>query len=386
MTGPLEGLRVIEIAAIGPGPFCAMLLADLGAEVLRIDRPREAAGGTPVAPEFDITRRNRRSVAVDLRHADGAGVVLELVGRADALIEGFRPGVAERLGIGPATCLERNPRLVYGRMTGWGQDGPLAHAAGHDANYIALTGALHAIGPAGGPPILPLNLIGDFGGGALFLAFGVLAAIIEAGRSGRGQVVDAAMVDGAALLMAPVHGRHAAGSWHDERGRNMLDGGAHFYGVYETRDAKHVTIAAIEPKFYAELLERIGLGDDDLPEQWDEATWPGMRARFAAIFERRTRDEWRQRLEGTDACFAPVLSLGEAARHPHMAARATFVEHGGILQPAPAPRFSRTAPDIRSPPAAPGEHTDEALGDWGFSPSRIAGLRATGAIGRDDDD
>ncbi len=385
MTGPLEGLRVIEIAGIGPGPFCAMLLADLGAEVLRIDRPREAAGGIPVAPEFDITRRNRRSVAVDLRHADGAGVVLELVASADALIEGFRPGVAERLGIGPATCMKRNPRLVYGRMTGWGQDGPLAHAAGHDANYIALTGALHAIGPAGGPPILPLNLIGDFGGGALYLAFGVLAAIIEAGRSGSGQVVDAAMVDGAALLMAPVHGRHAAGSWRDERGRNVLDGGAHFYGVYQTRDAKYVAIAAIEPKFYAELLERIGLGDDDdLPEQWDEAAWPGMRARFAAIFERRTRDQWRTLLEGTDACFAPVLSLGEAARHPHMAARGTFVEFGGVLQPAPAPRFSRTAPDIRLAPAAPGEHTDEALGDWGFSPSRIAGLRATGAIGRDD--
>ena len=386
MTGPLEGLRVIELAGIGPGPFCAMLLADMGADVLRIDRPQDVPLGTPVAPEFDITRRNRRSAAVDLRHSDGADVVLRLVERADALIEGFRPGVAERLGVGPEICQRRNPKLVYGRMTGWGQDGPLAHAAGHDANYIALTGALHAIGPADGPPILPLNLIGDYGGGALFLAFGVLAAVIEAARSGRGQVVDAAMVDGAALLMAPVYGRYAAGEWRDERGRNVLDGGAHFYGVYETRDAGHVAIAAIEPKFYDELLERIGLDDGDLPDQWDEAAWPDMRARFEAIFKQRTRDQWQELLEGTDACFAPVLSLAEAARHPHMADRATFVDHGGIVQPAPAPRFSRTAPDIRLPPAAPGGHTDEALGDWGFSSSEIAALRDAGAIGLRDGD
>ncbi len=386
MTGPLEGLRVIEIAGIGPGPFCAMLLADLGADVLRIDRPREVPLGTPVAPEFDITRRNRRSVAVDLAHADGAGVVLRLVDRADALIEGFRPGVAERLGIGPEPCLERNPRLVYGRMTGWGQDGPLAGAAGHDANYIALTGALHAIGQTDGPPVPPLNLIGDYGGGALYLALGVLAAVFEAGRSGRGQVVDAAMVDGAASLMAPVYGRHAAGLWRDERGRNVLDGGAHFYGVYETRDAKHVAIAAIEPKFYAELLERIGLVGDDLPEQWDEAAWPGMRARFETVFKQRTRDEWQELLEGTDACFAPVLSLSEAASHPHMADRGTFVDFGGIVQPAPAPRFSRTEPDMRLPPSAPGEHTVEALGDWGFASPEIAELRESGAIGRRDDD
>ncbi len=386
MTGPLEGLRVIEIAGIGPGPFCAMLLADLGAEVLRIDRPREVPLGTPVAPEFDITRRNRRSVAVDLAHADGAGVVLRLVDRADALIEGFRPGVTERLGIGPETCLERNPQLIYGRMTGWGQDGPLAGAAGHDANYIALTGALHAIGQADGPPVPPLNLIGDYGGGALYLALGILAAVFEAGRSGRGQVVDAAMVDGAASLMAPVYGRYAAGLWRDERGRNVLDGGAHFYGVYETRDAKHVAIAAIEPKFYAELLERLGLVGDDLPEQWDEAAWPGMRARFEAVFKERTRDQWQELLEGTDACFAPVLSLSEAALHPHMADRGTFVDFGGIIQPAPAPRFSRTAPDMRLPPSTPGEHTVDALGDWGFASREIAVLRESGAIGRRDDD
>ncbi len=386
MTGPLEGLRVIEIAGIGPGPFCAMLLADLGAEVLRIDRPRQVPLGTPVAPEFDITRRNRRSVAIDLAHADGAGVVLRLVDQADALIEGFRPGVAERLGIGPEACHERNPRLVYGRMTGWGQDGPLAGAAGHDANYIALTGALHAIGHADGPPVPPLNLIGDYGGGALYLAFGVMAAVFEAGRSGRGQVVDAAMVDGAASLMTPVYGRYAAELWHDERGRNVLDGGAHFYGVYETRDAKHVAIAAIEPKFYAELLERIGLAGDDLPEQWDEAAWPDLRARFEAVFKQRTRDEWQELLEGTDACFAPVLSLSETASHPHMAERGTFVDFGGIVQPAPAPRFSRTAPDMRLPPATPGEHTIEALGDWGFESPEIVMLRESGAIGRRDGD
>jgi alpha-methylacyl-CoA racemase len=386
MTGPLEGLRVIELAGIGPGPFCAMMLADMGAEVLRIDRPREVPLGTPIAAEFDFTRRNRRSAAVDLRHADGAGVVLRLAERADALIEGFRPGVAERLGVGPEACLERNPKLVYGRMTGWGQDGPLAGAAGHDANYIALSGALHTIGPADGPPIPPLNLVGDFGGGALYLAFGVMAAVFEAGRSGRGQIVDAAMVDGAASLMAPVYGRYAAGMWIDERGRNVLDGGCHFYGVYETRDAKYVAIAAIEPKFYAELLERIGLGEETLPEQWDEATWPDMRARFEAIFRQRTREEWRALLEGTDTCFAPVLSLSEAAGHPHMAARGTFVDFAGVRQPGPAPRFSRTAPDIRLPPATAGKHTDEALGDWGFSSSEIAALRQAGAVGLSDDD
>lgn len=386
MTGPLEGLRVIELAGIGPGPFCAMLLADLGAEILRIDRPREVPLGAPIAPEFDITRRNRRSVAVDLGHDDGAEVVLRLVERADALIEGFRPGVAERLGVGPETCLERNPRLVYGRMTGWGRDGPLSAAAGHDANYIALTGALHVIGTADGPPIPPLNLIGDFGGGALYLALGVMAAVFETTRSGRGQVVDAAMVDGAASLMAPVYGSYAAGQWRDERGRNVLDGGAHFYGVYETSDAKHVTIAAIEPKFYDELLERIGLGGEDLPEQWDEAAWPGMRARFETVFVQRTQGEWRELLEGTDACFAPVMSLGEAARHPHMVERGTFVDFGGIVQPAPAPRFSRTAPEMRMPPSAPGTHTEEGLRDWGFSSPEIAELRETGAVGRRDED
>ena len=386
MTGPLQGLRMIEIAGIGPGPFCAMLLADLGADVLRVDRPREVSLGTPVAPKFDITRRNRRSVAIDLTHSNGAEVVLRLVDQADALIEGFRPGVAERLGIGPESCIDRNPRLVYGRMTGWGQDGPLAGSAGHDANYIALTGALNAIGHADGPPVPPLNIVGDYGGGALYLALGVMAAVFEAGRSGHGQVVDAAMVDGAASLMTPVYGRYAAGLWHDVRGRNVLDGGAHFYGVYETRDAKYVTIAAIEPKFYAELLERIGLVGDDLPDQWDEATWPNMRARFETVFKEHTRDEWQALLEGTDACFAPVLSLSETASHPHMADRGTFVDFGGTVQPAPAPRFSRTVPNLRLPPATSGEHTIEALGDWGFKLSEIVKLQESGAIGRRDDD
>ena len=386
MTGPLDGLRVIEMAGIGPGPFCAMLLADLGADVLRIDRPHPVPLGTPVATAFDITRRNRRSVAVDLAHADGAEVILRLVDQSDALIEGFRPGVAERLGIGPETCLDRNSRLVYGRMTGWGQEGPLAGAAGHDANYIALTGVLHAIGQTGGPPIPPLNLVGDYGGGALYLAFGVMAAVFEAGRSGRGQVVDAAMVDGAASLMAPVYGRYAAELWHDERGRNVLDGGAHFYGVYETQDAKHVAIAAIEPKFYAELLDRIGLAGDDLPEQWDEAAWPDMRARFEAVFKARTRGEWQGLLEGTDVCFAPVLSLSEAAVHPHLADRGTFIDIAGITQPAPAPRFSRSVSDLPLPPSAPGEHTVDGLKDWGFSSSEIDALRNSGAIGTRDDD
>ena len=386
MTGPLQGLRMVEIAGIGPGPFCAMLLADLGADVVRVDRPREVSLGTPVAPKFDLTRRNRRSVAIDLTHSDGAEVVLRLVDQADALIEGFRPGVAERLGIGPEPCLDRNPRLVYGRMTGWGQDGPLAGSAGHDANYIALTGALNAIGHADGPPVPPLNIVGDYGGGALYLALGVMAAVFEAGRSGRGQVVDAAMVDGAASLMTPVYGRYAAGLWHDARGRNVLDGGAHFYGVYETRDAKYVTIAAIEPKFYAELLERIGLVGDDFPDQWDEAAWPKMRARFETVFKKRTRDEWQDLLEGTDACFAPVLSLSETASHPHMADRGTFVDFGGTVQPAPAPRFSRTKPNLRLPPATSGEHTIEALGDWGFKLSEIVKLQESGAIGRRRDD
>ena len=378
--GPLQGLRIIELAGIGPTPFCAMLLADLGADVLRIDRLAQVPLGTPVPPEADLTRRSRRSAGLDLTRPGAADAVLRMVERADALIEGFRPGVAERLGVGPEPCMARNPRLVYGRMTGWGQDGPLAHAAGHDANYIALTGALHAIGPGDGAPVPPLNLVGDYGGGALFLALGILSAVFEAGRSGLGQVVDAAMVDGAAALMTPFYGRLAAGVWTDARASNPIDGGAHFYGVYETADGKYVTVAAIEPRFYAELLELIGLDGAALPDQWDSDSWPEMRRRFAEIIGARSRDEWCAALEGTDACFAPVLSMTEAPDHPHMRARGTFVEYDGMVQPAPAPRFSRTPGAIRSPPPSPGAHTGAALRDWGLDDDDLARLSEAGAI------
>ena len=383
--GPLDGLRIIELASVGPGPFCAMLLADLGAEVLRIDRIGPGLAGFPVPPEVDVTRRGRRSIALDLKTEKGVDLVLRLAEKADALIEGFRPGVAERLGIGPDACHERNPRLVYGRITGWGQTGPLANAAGHDVNYIALTGALHAIGSKDGPPIPPLNLVGDYGGGALYLAIGVLSAIIETKSSGRGQVVDAAMVDGAASLMTAVYGHFSTGLWKDGRGRNPLDGGAHFYGVYETADGKHVSIAAIEPQFYERLLELIGLADEDLPDQWDRARWPEMCTRFAAVFSCRSRDEWCALLEGTDACFAPVLSLAEAPEHRQIRERATLVEYGGITQPAPAPRFSRTQPQIKSPPAARGAHTSQALAQWGLSASEIEILRTERVIADRDD-
>ena len=373
--GPLAGVRVVELAGIGPGPFCAMLLADLGAEVLRVDRP---AASRPAWPR--VLARGRRSVAVDLKHPDGAGVVLDLVAAADALVEGFRPGVAERLGIGPDACLARNPRLVYGRVTGWGQEGPWQQAAGHDIDYIALAGALHPIGHAGGPPVPPLNLVGDFGGGGMLLALGVVAALLEAGRSGAGQVVDAAMVDGAALLTTQFHELLAAGLWAEERGANLLDGGAPFYGVYETADGRHLAVGALEPQFYAELLRRLGLDDGDLPAQLDRDGWPLLRERLAAVFRTRTREEWCELLAGTDACVAPVLALAEAPAHPHNRARGTFVEVGGVTQPAPAPRFSRTPCDPPTPAASPGEHTDQALADWGLPPDKIARLRATTAI------
>jgi alpha-methylacyl-CoA racemase len=373
--GPLAGVRVVELAGIGPGPFCAMLLADLGAEVLRVDRPAAARTGWPT-----VLARGRRSVAVDLKHPDGAGVVLDLVAAADALVEGFRPGVAERLGIGPDACLARNPRLVYGRVTGWGQEGPWRQAAGHDIDYIALAGALHPVGPAGGPPVPPLNLVGDFGGGGMLLAFGVVAALLERGRSGAGQVVDAAMVDGAALLTTQFHELLAAGLWHERRGSNLLDGGAPFYGVYETADGRHLAVGALEPQFYAELLRRLGLDAGDLPDQLDRDGWPLLRERLAALFRTRTLDEWSELLAGTDACVAPVLGLGEAPAHPHNRARGTFVDVGGVVQPAPAPRFGRTPCDPPTPAAHPGEHTDQALTDWGVPAERVARLRATGAI------
>jgi alpha-methylacyl-CoA racemase len=373
--GPLAGVRVVELAGIGPGPFCAMLLADLGAEVLRVDRPAAARPGWPT-----VLARGRRSVAVDLKHPDGAGVVLDLVASADALVEGFRPGVAERLGIGPDACLARNPRLVYGRVTGWGQEGPWRLAAGHDIDYVALAGALHPIGQAGGPPVPPLNLVGDFGGGGMLLALGVVAALLETGRSGAGQVVDAAMVDGAALLTTQFHELLAAGLWREERGANLLDGGAPFYWVYETADGRHLAVGALEPEFYAELLRRLGLDAGDLPAQLDRDGWPLLRERLAALFRTRTREEWCELLAGTDACVAPVLGFGEAPAHPHNRARGTFVDVGGVVQPAPAPRFSRTPCDPPSPAARPGEHTDQALTDWGIPPDQVTRLRATGAI------
>lgn len=383
--GPLTGFRILEIAGLGPAPFCAMLLSDLGAEVVRVDRPGPPGRGVldvlDTDPRLDLLQRGRRSLAVDLKHPRGAGTVLRLVERADALIEGFRPGVAERLGIGPEACLARNPRLVYGRMTGWGQEGPLASAVGHDIDYIALSGALHAIGRAGEKPALPLNLVGDFGGGALYLAVGILSALLETSRSGQGQVVDAAMVDGAASLLTMFHGMSAAGTWFDERGVNLLDGGAPFYDVYETADGKYLAVGALEPRFYAELLRLTGLEGEELPAQADIFRWPELRQRFAEVFKQRTREEWCAILEGTEACVAPVLSLSEAPQHPHMAARRTFVEVDGVTQPAPAPRFSRTPGAIQRPPEPPGASTGEVLADWGFSSEEIEGLRAERVVG-----
>jgi len=378
-VGPLQGVRVVEIAGIGPGPFCAMMLADMGAEVVRVDRA-QGVSGLPGNNQFDLINRGRRSVGVDLKHADGVETVLRLVEHADALVEGFRPGVAERLGIGPDACHERNPRLVYGRMTGWGQDGPMAQAAGHDINYIALAGALEPIGRAGERPLPPLNLIGDFGGGGMLLAFGIACALVDSQRSGKGQVIDAAMVDGAAVLMTFVHGLRSMGFWEDGRGTNLLDTGAWFYEVYETGDGKFVSVGSLEPQFYAELLRLSGLDQEDLPAQMDRDTWPAMKERLADVFRTKTRDEWCQIMEGTDVCFAPVLAMGEAPDHPHNRARGTFVEVGGVIQPGPAPRFSRTSPQISGPPPIPGQHTDEVLAGWGFSATEIEKLREAGAV------
>ena len=373
--GPLQGIRVIEMAGIGPGPFCAMMLADMGADVLRIDR--KSANALPV--NDPVTARGRRSVTVDLKQAAGVETVLKLVDSADALIEGFRPGVMERLGLGPDTCLERNPSLVYGRMTGWGQDGPLAHAAGHDLNYIALSGVLHSIGRAGHKPTPPLNLVGDYGGGALMLAFGTVCALLEARQSGQGQVVDSAMTDGSALLMSLFHGLKAQGLWSSNRGTNLLDSGAPFYDTYACADGKYISVGALEPQFYAELLERLNLTDDpDCARQMNPSTWPAMRERFEAVFATRTRDEWCERLEGTDVCFAPVLDMNEAIEHPHNKARGTFVHHDGMTQAAPAPRFSRTRPELTSGAREPGADTETALSDWGIDAVTIKELRDKG--------
>ena len=383
MAGPLAGYRIIELAGIGPGPFAGMMLSDMGAEVLRVDRSQAVRDGGSI-PAADVLSRNRRSVGVDLKNPEGRETVLRLVEKADALIEGYRPGVTERLGLGPDDCLARNPRLVYGRMTGWGQEGPYAPTAGHDINYIALSGTLEMIGRQGQAPVPPLNLVGDFGGGGMLLAFGVVCGLLEASRSGRGQVIDAAMVDGAALLAAMIHGFRAAGIW-GERGTNMLDTGAWYYDVFETADGRFVSLGSIEPQFLAEMLRITGLADDvdgkgPLPDQNDRSQWPAMKDRLAAVIRTRTRDEWCELLEGSDACFAPVLTPEEAAVHPHNALRGTFTEVAGVVQPAPAPRFSRTAPEISGPPARPGQHTDDALADWGFNASEIAELRGASAV------
>jgi alpha-methylacyl-CoA racemase len=374
--GPLQGVKVVQVASLAPGPFAACLLADMGADVVRVDR---VGPGSKLSS--DLLGRGQRSLCVDLKHPDGAPLVLSLIEQADLLIEGFRPGVMERLGLGPDACLDRNPALVYGRMTGFGQDGPLAQAAGHDINYIALSGVLGRVGRAGHPPTPPLNLVGDFGGGGMLLAFGLVCALFEARSSGRGQVVDAAMVDGSAMLMLPFFagGRR---STPYERGKTLLDSGAPFYDAYETADGRWVSVGAIEPAFYDELVTKMGLDRATLPEQMDSSTWPALKEHFARVFRTRTRDEWCEILEGSDACFAPVLGLEEVAAHPHNAARHAFVEVDGLAQPAPAPRFSETPGGIHRPPPKPGQHTNEILADWaGLSDEDISALRRLGAVG-----
>jgi len=379
--GPLAGVKIIELGGIGPAPFTSMLLSDMGADALRIERIVPSDSGVKgMDPRFNLINRGRRSVAMDLKHPGAIEAIRRLAAHADAVTEGFRPGVAERLGLGPDELLAINPKLVYGRITGWGQDGPLATAPGHDINYIALTGALHSIGSRGGPPVPPLNLVGDFGGGAMFLAFGIVCAILEARASGKGQVVDAALVDGVSTLMTLVHGMRAGGHWNDERGANRLDSGTPWYDTYETSDGKWVSVGANELRFFKVLVERMGLADKGLPDRDDRAGWPLIKARFAETFRKKTRDEWCAVMDGCDACFAPVLSLAEVPDHPHMKARGTFVEIDGIRQPGPAPRFSRTKPTIARGAGDTGAHVDATLGEWGFSAADIAGLRECGAI------
>jgi alpha-methylacyl-CoA racemase len=375
--GPLNGVRVIELGGIGPGPFCGMLLSDMGAEVVRVDRAASAGQRTGTDA---VTGRGRRALAVDLKNPSGVECVLRMTEQADALFEPFGAGVMERLGLGPDVCLARNPRLVYGRMTGWGQDGPLALVAGHDINYISLAGALAHFAREGGQPTPPLNLIGDYGGGGMLLAFGIVCGILEARASGQGQVVDAAMIDGAALLMAAIWGFRNSGLWREEPGVNLLDTGAAFYDTYETADGKYISLGAIEAQFFAEFLERAGLDPAEFPNQNDRAEWPAMRDRFAKLFLSKTRDEWCEILEGTDVCFAPVLRMSEAKEHPHIKARNTIVEEHGSPQPAPAPRFSRTPAEIQGPARLGGEDTDATLADWGFTAEDIAALHNSGAI------
>ena len=380
--GPLAGYRIIEMAGIGPAPFAAMLLADMGAEVIRVDRREATDLGLPGRePKFEVLHRGRRSLSLDVKSEAGRSIVRRLAAKADALIEGFRPGVMERLGLGPDALAKINPKLVFGRMTGFGQDGPLAQRAGHDIDYIALAGVLHGIGRQGEAPVPPLNLVGDFGGGGMFLAVGVLAALLEAQKSGKGQVVDAAMVDGAAYLMALTYAMHAQGTWRDERGVNVLDGGAPWYDTYATSDGKWLAVGAIEKRFYAEFIERLGLSAAELPPQHDRGGWPELRRRFATAIKQRTRDDWERTFAGSDACVAPVLALGEVGHHPHNAARATFIERDGVMQPAPAPRFSRTAAEIGAPPRSRGADSAAILHDWGFAGDEIETWRAAGIVG-----
>ena len=378
--GALDGVRVIELAGIGPGPFCGMMLADQGAEVIQVDRAAAVRGGDPVRPPGNVNGRGRRSIGVDLKSPEGVETVLRLVEGAGMVFEGFRPGVAERLGVGPDDCLARNPAIVYGRMTGWGQDGPYSSMAGHDINYIALAGVLAHIGRSDSGPVPPMNLVGDFGGGGMYLAYGMVCALLEARNSGKGQVVDAAMVDGAASLMSFIHGMLASGFHSPERGTNLLDTGAHFYDVYECADGGWISLGSIEPQFYAELLDKLGLDAERFGKQNDRDLWPELSEEIAAVVRTKTRDEWDAILEGSDVCYAPVLTVDEAIRHPHNVARGTFIDVGGITQPGPAPRLSRTPGEVRRPPAHAGQHTDEVLSEAGFDDDEVAALRASGAV------
>ncbi|MGO9874466.1 MAG: CaiB/BaiF CoA transferase family protein [Acidimicrobiia bacterium] len=378
--GPLQGVKIVELAGIGPGPFAGMLLSDMGADIVRVDRAAQVNPGMFDRPNLEPLYRGRRSIGVDLKNPEGVELVLRLVEQADALVEGYRPGVTERLGLGPDVCLARNPKLVYGRMTGWGQDGPMAQAAGHDINYIALAGALAHFGRAGGKPTPPINVVGDFGGGGMFLAFGVVCGILEAQRSGQGQVLDAAMVDGSAVLMTMMWGLKQIGFWDETMGANVLDTGAPFYDTYETADGKFVSLGSLEPQFYAELIERLGLAGEELPAQMDRSGWDGLRDRFTALFKTKTRDEWDTVLAGSDACYAPVLTMSEATHNEHIVARNTIIERDGVPQPAPAPRFSRTVPQVQRSAPWPGQHTDEVLAAWGVDAHDVTKLRETGAI------
>lgn len=378
--GPLQGLTIIEIAGIGPGPFAAMLLADMGADVIRVERPGGSLFTAVHNPKLDVLNRNKRCVGINLKSPEGIDAVLALLAKADALLEGNRPGVMERLGLGPDTCLERNPALVYGRMTGWGQEGPMAREAGHDINYIALSGALHGIGRAGEKPGIPLNLVGDFGGGGLMLAYGMVCALLEAKQSGRGQVVDAAMIDGAATLMASTFAAFQAGFWSDERGTNLLDSGSHFYEVYETSDGKYISLGAIEPQFYGALLEKLGDEATCFANQFDMENWPALKEKMSQIIRKKTRDEWDEVFAGAEVCYAPVLSMGEVRHHPHHRARETFIDDGDVWQPAPTPRFSRTPGAVRHHAALIGQHTGEVLREFGFSEEQISAGLESGAF------